>query len=68
MWGQNGRVFPIRANPNAYERSQRQLSQQLIAALEDASSAEASRNANDLAQRAYDKLQFDFPVSCTVNT
>jgi hypothetical protein len=66
MWGQNGRIYPCSARTGTHETAQNRFSRQLIAALEEASSAEASRTSIDLAQRAYEKLQFDFPVSLVI--
>jgi hypothetical protein len=54
---------PQRKAPAA-ESWRRSFSKQLIAALEDASNCDSKpQTAQQLAQAAYDKLQFDFPVS-----
>jgi len=56
--------------PDPREAARKQVSQQLIAALEDAQAGQAMRDASPKdapglersARRAYDAMQFDFPV------
>ena len=70
------RPMPVRkpgyvSPPDPREAARKQFSQQLIAALEDAQAGQAVRDASPKdalclersARRAYDAMQFDYPVS-----
>lgn len=61
--GQNGRVPLSWSSRNEPDPARANLSRLLIEALEQASAHQPLRDRASLAQVAYDKLQYDFPVS-----
>jgi hypothetical protein len=60
--GQNGRIMPPWVRADSFDTALSAISRQIIEALQDAIAADQVTENADLAQKAYEKLQFDFPV------